>query len=306
MFRLPIIDSALEGFRITRERPWAVVAWAVWLLVGGPTGVLCEMLATLPGMQVLQQLPSPTSAQPEQLAAASAAVARVWPAMLAFTAVGYGFTLVSFTAVMRAVFSPERRDRFFYLRLGPDELRQLALAMIVLGLLLAYAVVVQLVVAAAGAAGPVAGPPLAAFLLAFAFGALVVAALRLSLAPAATFAARRVRLFSTWKLTRGLVWPLLGVYVSALGLAVVVFFLALVVAEGLTGLLAFATGRGIDGMIAMLKPDTSSLPALFSWPSVMALVLSAAINTPIWVVTSAAGVAAYRRIAAARGEPGAR
>ena len=55
---------------------------------------------------------------------------------------------------------------------------------------------------------------------------------------------------------------------------------------------------------AMTQPDTSSLPALFSPPSLLAMVLGAAISAPIYVVTAAAGAAAYRRIAGGRGGDG--
>lgn len=304
MFRLPIIDSALEGFRITRERPWAVGVWAAWLLVGT---VLGQMLLTLPGMQELSKLGQTPPGQftPVQLAALGAAAARVWPAMLAVTVLSYGFTVVVYTAVVRAVFAPQVRDRLFFLRLGPDELRQLLLALMVLGVLLGYAVAVQMLVALATATGPIAGPPLAAFVLASAVATLIVVGVRLSLAPAATFAARRVRLFDTWKMTRGLSWPLIGVYATALGLAAVIYFLALVIVAALTSTLALVTGGGIEAIRAMTRPAATSLPALFAWPSVIAMVLSAAVGTPISVVTSAAGVAAYRRIAASLGEPGA-
>ena len=300
MLRLPVVDSALEGFRITRERPLAVAAWAGWLLVGGLLG---DALLTAPALQPLTQLSqAPPGAPSEaQVRAVGAAVTRAWPLMLSLMVVSYASAVVFFTAVMRAVFDPAAQGRTFYIRLGRDEGLQLLLALLVLLALFAYSLLVSTLAGAAISlatlAGPLAGPPVQAFALALMAAALLYPAVRLSLAPAATFTARRIRLFDTWSLTRGQFWRLLGVYATALMLAAVVFFLALVIADALIFSLAMASGGGTDAVKAMQRPDLSSLPALFSAPSLVALALGAAISAPIYVVTAAAGAAAYRRLA---------
>ena len=299
MLRLPVVDSALEGFRITRERPLAVAAWAGWLLAGA---VLGDALLTAPGLQALHGLSqAPGAVSEAQVMEVGAAATRAWPLVLSLMAVSYAFAVVFFTAVQRAVFEPAAQGRTFYLRLGRDEGLQLALALLVLLSLLGYSLLLSAVVGAAislaAAAGPVAGPPVQAFAVGLMAAALLYPAVRLSLAPAATFAARRLRLFDTWPLTRGLFWPLLGVYAVALLLTFVVYFLALVIVAALTSTLALASGGGVGAIRAMTQPDTSSLPALFSPPSLLAMVLGAAISAPIYVVTAAAGAAAYRRIA---------
>lgn len=300
MLRLPVVDSALEGFRITRERPLAVAAWAGWLLVGG---ALADALLTAPALQPLTQLSQTTPVAPSeaQVAQLGAAMTRAWPLMLSLMVVSYASAVVFFTAVMRAVFEPAAQGRTFYLRLGRDEGLQLLLALLALLALFGYSLVVSTVarglIGLAALAGPVAGPPVQAFSLGLMAAALLYPAVRLSLAPAATFAARRIRLFDTWPLTRGQFWPLLGVYLTALLLAAVVFFLALVIADALIFTLALASGGGTDAVRAMQKPDLSSLAALFSAPSLVALAIGAAISAPIYVVTAAAGAAAYRRLA---------
>lgn len=300
MLRLPVVDSALEGFRITRERPMAVAVWAAWLLAGGLLG---DALLTAPGLQPLTQLAQapPGIASEAQVRAVGAALTRAWPLMLALMAVSYASSVVFFTAVLRAVFEPAAQGRTFYIRLGRDEALQLALALFVLVALFVYCLLVstlaKLAISLATMAGPLAGPPMQGFALALMTAALLYPAVRLSLAPAATFAARRIRLFDTWSLTRGQFWRLLGVYATALMLSAVVFFLALVIADAVILALALASGGGKDAVNAMQKPDLSSLPALFSAPSLVALALGAAISAPIYVVTAAAGAAAYRRLA---------
>ena len=307
MLRPPVVDSALEGFRITRERPLAVAVWAAWLLVGGVLGdALLTAPALAPLVQLSQSAPSaPTEAQVEAIGAAAT---HAWPLMLSLMAVSYASAVVFFTAVLRAVFTPAAAGRTFYIRLGRDEALQLGLALMAVAALFLYALVVntaaRLVIGLAGAAGPVAGPPVQALALALTAVVLIYPLVRLSLAPAATFTAGRIRLFDTWALTRGQFWRLLGVYVVAVLLAAVVFFLALVIADALIFTLALASGGGGEAIRAMQRPDLSSPAALFSAPSLVALVIDTAIKAPIYVVTAAAGAAAYQRLAARQGKIG--
>ncbi len=306
MVRFPVVDSALEGFRVTREQPLSVAAWAGWLFVGGLAG---DALLTAPGMGELGRLAraAPGALTPVEITAFGRALAGAWPAVLAFLAVSYGVGVVFYTAVLRAVFEPTARGRSYFMRVGRDEARQLALALAVLVLLFA----VSLLVAAAldgvmglgQALGPIAGPPLAAFGVAAVVGALAYPLLRLSLAPPATFAARKFRLVDTWAMTRGFALPLLGVYALALLLSAVVYFLATVIVAALTLSIAAALGGGMESVRAMTQPDVSSLAALFSAPSLLAVALGAAVSAPVYVVTAAAGAAAYRSLAAGRLAP---
>lgn len=300
MNRLPVVDSALEGFRVTRERPLAVAAWAGWLLLGALAG---DMLLTAPGMARLMAMAHPTPAMGADLGATgemAAAAARVWPALLALLVVSYGFAVVFYTAVLRAVFRPGEAGRTLYLRLGRDEARQVALAVLLLVGFVVYALVVSalaaLVITLAQAAGPPAGPMLAAVALGLMAAALLYPAVRLSLAPSAAFASGRIDLRQAWADTRGLFWPLLAVYLLALALSALVYVLATVIVAALAFAIAAAGGGGVEAVRGMTQPDVSSLAALFAPASLLSVVFGAAIGAPVYVVTAAASAGAFRNL----------
>lgn len=305
MFRLSVADSALEGFRITREKPAAVAVWAVLVFVGA---LLSGALMTAPGvtdLMLLARSRSPAAPDPAQTAAVVAALARGWPQMLALTVVNFAVSVVLYTAVLRAVFAPSASERGFYLRLGPDEGRQALLAFLALLAWLGYALLVSTVagalIAVAATAGGV-GVLLGALVVALLTVALIYPLVRLSLAPAATFTARRVRLFDTWGATRGLFWPLVGVYLMALALAFLVYFLLLLIVAAAAFVVAALSGGGLEAVPNLLQPDTSSLPGLLSPFSLLAMAFSAVVTTPATVVVMASAAGAWRQIppAAAR------
>lgn len=301
MTRLPVVDCALEGFRVTRERPAAVAVWGAWLLL---STLATNAVVAASGLgPVLDQMGAQAGrTDPAAAQATLSALSRGAPALLALLVISYGFGIVFYTALLRAVLSPAEAGRTFFLRAGADEARQLGLLLFALVALLAYATALAvasgLLIALAAAAGP-AGQLLSAAVVAGLFIALLYPVVRLSLAPAATFQAKRIVLFRSWRLTRGRFWPMLSTYALALGLAALVWLLAVIVFGALGFAVVLAMGGGLDALRDAMRPDVSSLPALFSPASLTALVFSAFMGALIYVVTAAPGPAVHRALAAA-------
>jgi hypothetical protein len=291
-----IQDAAFTGFRVVREHPRALGVWAVYaLLLSIVFGVI---LVGLMGSDLADlTAASAQGGTPRDTARAMAALARLTPGYVLFMAVGMVFNAILGAAMIRSVLRP-LEDRFGYLRLGADELRQLGLAALTfvvflgasLGMAIALAVVAGLMGLAGAAAAGVTGV----------FGALaIVAALaflgvRLSLAPALTFDTGRINLFGSWSLTHGRFWPLFGAYLLTFAMIVIVYVLGLLVIIALA-----AAMNGGDPVTTLMKSDTRSLGAYFTPARIAETVLSAGISALIWPVALTPPTAIYRRLAPA-------
>ena len=271
-------EIAFEGFRLTREKPAAVGIWAVVNLALSLIGGVAVALVMGPELELVQNF------QPDQPGDMEALNAML-PAMAKLNAITLPLSLIStalFTcAVLRAVLRPQD-SRFGYLRFGADELRMMLLyllfAVIYIAVMTVALVGVVLVASGLGMVlGAVGGSGTAAGLLAglLTFCGLIAAAVwlavRLSLAPAMTFAHGRLQLAEAWKLTRGRFWALLGAYFISWVLAVVVSLLGMAIVFGL----AAAIGGGFGAMGAVMQPDLSTVAAQFT-PT--ALVVSVCIS----------------------------
>jgi hypothetical protein len=268
-------DAALEGFRITRAHPKAVLAWA---------GVQLAMIALLNALvrsAAGEELAKFTDLSYLTASHAPAELMRLLPIMCEILAinlmVGVLFNAVLCAAVNRAVRREPAAAGLGWLRLGPDELRQipvlLAYALIVgavylVGLTVAVTVLGGVLSALLGPTGAVVG----GFLGVLADLALVLwVAVRLSLASPATFATGRYALFATWSLTRGRFWPLAGAYcvswLLSLLVSVLVQTIGLVVAHlipGLEGLHSLAVNRGDLYALAAFTDPAFLIGLLFS------------------------------------------
>jgi hypothetical protein len=144
-------------------------------------------------------------------------------------------TAMAYAALMRLAFAdehpgdPEFRPGPQGFQWGKPEWRLLGVAVLILFayviafvMFLFFAMLVIIVAGGAGvlkdgatpddllkALGPGGATVLGLLVIAFALGLLYVA-VRISLAPAATVARRRISVFDTWALTKGQVWPLLA------------------------------------------------------------------------------------------------
>lgn len=223
-------DAALEGFQVLR-RHWRVVAgWAAFNLLA----MICLVVMTVIVAFVTAALVG-SGADASNLSSMLGGVTGAVGAFMVWT--------IMMGGLYRLMMRPNE-PAFLYLRLGADEMRLLALALILL---------IGLVVLSTGAgvagrsAQPFAGwAPVVIDLAATVAG--VWLALRLAVAGPATFARQRFDLGSAWKLTRGHVPALLGMLLLVLcvcAMIAVVGWLLLFTVMGVT--------TGFGGLMEVLS-----------------------------------------------------
>jgi len=292
-------EVAFEGFRLTREKPLAVAAWAGVRIAAAIAIALLSVFLIGPEMAALIEFNENPPSDPDQVLA-------IMPALLKVLAVGAPIgTLVwaiMVCAIYRAVLRPGERG-VQYLGFGADEIRQILLNIVIALILVAAVIsatfVIVLVSAgigflAGGAGAASAGLAMLITLLAMAamIAVYVWLLVRLSLAGPMTLARGRIVIGEAWKLTRGHFWKLLGAYFLALVLAVVVMLLgwAIILAVSL------AVGGGFGVMGQLQNPDFSSLQTAFSPSMVAMMVCSAILSTLQMVIMVAPTAVAYREL----------
>jgi hypothetical protein len=292
MAQFSLTEAAFEGFRITRERPWAVLGWIVAYFIF-TLGI--DMLVTLWGVgqdlaafKALGQAANPDVAQMAQM------LGRIAPYALLALSANVLFFAVMVCAVYRAVLRPFERG-MDYLKLGTDELRMIALGFILVIMAMAAFFAVLLVVGftaeTLGAFGEAAGG-LAGFLIIVAcLCAAVWAAVRLSLAAAMTFNERRLIVFGSWAFTRGQFWPLLGAYLLAFAFGLVVWLLL--------GLILSVTFQAIGGTADMLTniPLAKSVGVFLTPPMLLFGLFSSATIIALCVIIVSPSAIAYQGLA---------
>jgi MFS family permease len=230
-------EAALEGFRLTRERPGTIAAWSVINFVGVTTiGGL--MLASL-GAPLIDYIKKGglNSIHPEELAGVLTAS---WPAFFGIMAVVILFLSIMTAGIFRIVLRPGEKG-FAHLRLGKDELRLSAVNLMLLPMGLVFLAIIDLVGAqVASRSGNLAGLVAAALVAA----PMIWIGVRLSLATPMTFAEHRISLKDSWGLTRGRFWPLFGMILLAVIFYIIIWALILIIYAALTQL-----GGGPDNML---------------------------------------------------------
>lgn len=295
MANFSIGDVAFTGPRMLRERP-VLLAW--W----GGAHLLFSLVVTLilvgvagPALSALQ---SHAHGAPPDRAAAMQSFGAILPAYGLMLLIMLAVYAVFYAAMNRAVLQPAD-DRFGYLRLGRDELRQAGL-FVLLGLiwfasyiaLVILAVILMMVTGGAALFAHTGTPPaapavlglLVCFLAGLALAAFVNA--RLCLASPITFATGRISLSESWKMTKGRFWPLLGTALVVIFIMFIVQLILLIVLGVLTMALA-----GGGGFASLFHADMSSIGAYFSALRVIQLVLGAIVSAallPLWAMPPAA------------------
>ena len=257
-------EAAFEGFRVVRRHPLAILFWglayllffaAAFALVGGPLATVMATAKTLEEGQPGQQ---------ELMAFGQSyfnLMAMIAPPMLIVGA-------ILNAAVARSVLSPSEKA-FGYLRLGADELRVLAVSVILaIGFAALFIILFTAVGVFAGLAAQAnAGVGVLVGIL-LGLGAMAVSvwlAIRLSLAIPATMVEKRIAPFSSFGLTKGRTLPLLGMGIIAVIMSLLVGFLSYIIALPI----GLATG-GLEQLADMDGQSTMQIlqaaaPGLIAW-----------------------------------------
>jgi hypothetical protein len=298
MATFSISDTAFTGFGIVRHKPFAVLIW-VGIQLAISIGFSAVMVTQFgPLLQQMAAMNTTTSSDPAQSLALLRQMAPFYGFLLVFSLIFYP---VLFATMNRAVLRPSE-DAFGYIRLGADELRQLALVLIyfVLAILAEIAVSIVAAILASVFAAALHQPGLVVALI-LVLVPFVLAALwvKLSLASAQTFATRKINVFGSWALTKGQFWPMAGTYVIAAILFLIVSLLGYTII--FAGAAMAGGARDILGDLA--HPQMATASAFFTPARLVQAVLSAALGAITLPILMTPAPAIYRAIVGANTSP---
>lgn len=280
-------DAAFEGFRLTRERPRTVLVWAVLCFL---VSICSAVYLTTAGREASALLEAGPADTPDPVALGQM-VSVLFPMMV----FGLLFQCLMAAAVYRVTLRPEDRG-FAFLKLGMDEVRLvlltfvyflLALAAVIAAVLVAGLIAALVMMVAGQGAGAMMGIVIEFFIL----GVLFYTAVRLSLAPAITFAEHRLAIFDSWRLTKGQFWKLTGAYVLAICGIIAMSLLVLVI---FTAAVAITQGGDIQAAGKMFNPDSTSVQSYFTLTTVLYLLVSGWLTAIYYAVVIAPAAVAYR------------
>ena len=196
----------------------------------------------------------------------------------------------------RIILAPQA-PAFAFFALGPDEVRQVGLSLLsvgvmilfYLGLLIVLLIPLALLASASGASatsGASGG-------IAVITGVVIVAAVawlavRLSLASPLTYDTRRVNLFGSFALTRGRFWPIFGTYVLLIALAVMVLTLITVI--------AIAVGAATFGDLSIFMKPHRALADDFTLPALGQTLVGAVFSALLWPMALTPPAVIYQAI----------
>lgn len=282
-------DAAFEGFRITRERPKVVLVWAIFSFLVSVCSAVYLVSIGQEARAVLEASAAEQAADPQAFLSTLGDMA---PMMV----LGLLVQCVMAAAVYRILLRPEDKG-FAYLKLGMDELRLAALTFIYVVLasfaMAAVVLAAALIAVAASAGGQAVGLTVAAATEMFFLGLLFYVGVRLSLAPAITFAERRIAVFDSWRLTHGQFWRLTGAYILAICGIVVIALLVLVIFSALAAVLA---GGDLQEVGKMFAPDPTSMASYFSPLTIAYLLVAGWVYAVYYAVVIAPAAFAYREL----------
>lgn len=222
------VDFAFEGFRIIRQRPQVILFWGVVALLTYTLNLFILQAVAGTALQDMQ-----VASQAKDTAAILAAFSKLAPAYAVLIPIGLISNAITACAVFRA--SSGNPGMFGGLRLGADEFRQIGVNilffLIMLGLyivvIIVGAVIAALLSAVAMMMSPAIGTVVMVIVIIGVVGVFLWFIARLSLAPAQSFAERRITMFDSWKLTKGNSLTLVIGYIIAGVMAILVALLCL-------------------------------------------------------------------------------
>lgn len=290
-------DAAFEGFRLARRQPLTAVGISILQLA---VGLITSVVMIGSGFQQLLKAGAPgAEADPKE---SLAFISKLLSAEATFIPIILISGLLVAGAVYRGVLRPNDHGWVMGLKLGADELRLFLVSfmkgLLFLGVGLACGVALVILAAIGGIAGGKAGTGIAMLLVVVGYVAMICfmiyLAVRLSLSGPATVADQKFRLLSTWGMTKGRFWPLLGCYL----LAFVLYALVGIIVYAVTAIVVFAlSGFHFDVVSKELfQPDFSSMAAFFTPMRFVILVVQSLIAGVLQMVIVAPVAEAYRQL----------
>jgi hypothetical protein len=285
-------EAALEGFRVTRENPKAFGIWVIVTFAISVLGVVID--GFMPGSikAGLDAINADEVLTPQQFLDTLILIA---PILI----LGLAVLSVMAAAVYRLIFRHED-TRFGYLRLGADELRLMGLTVIfmgiAIGLVVSVGMLVGILVVLISTVVPAATTFASLVGTVFSFGVIIYVLVRLSLAPVATFAERRLSIFESWALTRGQFWPLFGAYFLAVICIIAVGVLLMTVFAGVAGAVALMMGGQLSDVKAIFAADGANLRSYLSIGVVAYAIVNSVLSALYNAVIAAPGAVAYREL----------
>lgn len=289
MTSLKATDVALEGFRVTRENPRTFLLWCGFSLF---VSIIGAAITIALGDEARQAIEVIGDRQAPDLGVLLKAFEELSPLLI----MGLVVQCVTVAAVFRIVLRHADHG-FGYLKFGADELRLIALTLIYIVLVMLVVTAITFLAGVVALIASVGGPQFA--VLAglgaeiFFLGLLLFIAVRLSLAPAITFAEKRIAIFDSWKLTHGMAWRLGFAYALSL---IYMFIIALLTLSIFSALVAVFNGGDIAASGRAMNPDQSSFAAYFTPLTIISLLVSAPLSALWYAVIAAPAAIAYREL----------
>lgn len=300
MTKFSASDAAFVGFRLVREHPRTVAVWAVLMTVLSLISSSLTIKFAGPQLTAFMALSGDNDASPEELLGVMGGLAPLMAISLAYSLALYAVMLA---AVNRIVLTPAD-NRSAYLRLGADELRQ-AGALVVSNLLLlgvyVAAVLASAILIAIGVAiGGTAAASLTGLVSFVGVCCLMIyVAVRLSFASSITFDTGKVSVRASWAATKGHVSALLGAYLLAVVMAVIVYLLIMTIVAAVA---AIAAG-GVTGLGGLFEPDMTSLEAFFTPVGIVRAVFAGLISVLTTLIVFSPAPTIYRILKSGGAEP---
>ena len=220
MKRFSPSEAALEGFRLTRERPGTILVWGGVYFVGVMAMAVVLEIGLGPKFRLFLKSGGLGSSDVDAIADL---LIQSWPAFLVALLIAFVILAVITAGIYRLVLRPEEPG-LAHLRFGPDEIRLAILNTLLFGMGFVFVALIEMILQLL-----LSGQPQTSVLTALGLflGAclMIWIGVRLSLATPMTFGQRRISIAEAWRLSRGHFWSLLGTIVLALIFYLMIFLL---------------------------------------------------------------------------------
>ena len=204
-------EAALEGFRLTRERPGTILVWGGVYFLGVVAMASVLALGLGPKFRTFLKSGGLDSGDTDAIADL---LLRSWPAFVVALLIAFLILAVITAGIYRLVLRPEEPG-LAHLRLGADEFRLAILNTLLFAMGFVFVALIEMTLQAL-LVSQTQNSALTALGLFLGACLMIWIGVRLSLATPMTFGQRKISISEAWRLSRGHFWSLLGTVVLAL------------------------------------------------------------------------------------------